>query len=216
MARRATRVLMEGRLIYLMGPHGSGKDTVLQGLCRLMEPNGYLAPRLITRPATHTERGAISVSGTEFSRLERSGALAMAWRANGLAYGVPVEINRRLADGCDVLVNGSRAYLAEARRRYRTLVPVLLSVDQETLRQRLTARGRETDAQISGRLDRNARYARLTESTHGDAIMVLDNSGPAERAIQALYQYLASPTTCIQDNAADSAWNGQRPTSPRL
>src|SRR5690606_23063968 len=181
---------MVGRLIYLMGPSGSGKDTILEGLCRMMAPHGHLATRLITRPETDTERGAISVSEAEFLRLERGGALAMAWRANGLAYGVPRDIDARLAAGSDVLVNGSREYLPEARKRYPTLLPVLLTVEAETLRRRLVSRGRETQKQIRERLDRNALYAGLTKSADANAIMVLDNSGDAEDAIQALYQYL--------------------------
>lgn len=186
---------MAGRLIYLMGPSGSGKDTVLQGLGRLMGEGAWLAPRLITRPATDTERGAVSVSYAEFLRLERSGALAMSWRANGLAYGVSSEINARLAAGCDVLVNGSREYLPEARRRYGELLPVLLSVSPDILYQRLLARGRETPDQIHRRLMRNARLAEAAEEVR---VMVLDNSGPLENTIQSLYQYLLNTTTVMK------------------
>ncbi len=181
---------MGGRLIYLMGPSGSGKDTVLQGLSRLLGPQCYLAPRLVTRQQTDTERGAISVSEAEFMRLERRGALAMAWRANGLCYGVPSEINLRLAAGKDVLLNGSREYLPEARKRYPGLVPVLLKVDAATLRRRLLCRGRETQEQIGRRMDRNANYESLVDSADSHAIMVIDNSREAEQAIRELYQYL--------------------------
>ena len=225
---------MKGRLIYIMGPSGSGKDTILQGLCRLMKQRAYLAPRVITRPATETERGAISVSDEEFLTLERSGALAMSWRANGLAYGVPEEIDRKLAAGSDVLVNGSRGYLAEARRRYPALVPVLVSVDEETLRRRLMVRGRETNEQIRARLDRNAQYADLsgyarpaaanatrimpeTRSARDNAVILLDNSGPVEEAIRALYQYLHFPAIeAVRNHAADLAGHGQRPPGARL
>ena len=208
---------MPGRLIYLMGPSGSGKDTILQGLGRLMGQRGYIAPRLITRPRTSTERDAVSVSHAEFLQLERSGGLAMSWRANGLAYGVRVDINDRLSAGCDVLVNGSREYLLQARSRYRTLVPVLLTVEDETLYQRLVARGRENQDQIRRRLDRNARYARLADSVNAGAIMALDNSGPVEDAIQALYQYLdQTDTDTRHDHVVDTIGYGQRRTSPCL
>lgn len=217
MARRAKGVLMAGRLIYLMGPSGSGKDTILLGLSRLMGRKAYLAPRLITRPETSTERGAISVSDTEFLQLERAGRLAMSWRANGLAYGVQLDIDDRLASGLDVLVNGSRGYLAEARKRYGALVPVLLTVDDRTLHQRLSARGREDARQIRERLDRNAQYAGMSEAGGETGIMVVDNSGTPEQAIRALYQYLnrINPGSSLQ-HAADSARLGQRPTSSRL
>src|SRR5690606_29165939 len=110
-ARRPAGILMAGRLIYLMGPSGSGKDTVLAGVSRLMGKRCHLAPRVVTRPPTATENGSAAVSFDEFARLEASGALAMSWQANGLAYGVRRDINDRLLEGCDVLVNGSRQYL---------------------------------------------------------------------------------------------------------
>src|SRR3546814_1158765 len=65
-------VLMAGRLIYLMGPSGSGKDTVLEGVFSLMGHGCYLAPRVVTRPHTDTERSSISVSVSEFARMARS------------------------------------------------------------------------------------------------------------------------------------------------
>src|SRR5690606_15278163 len=133
-----TGVLMSGRLIYIMGPSGAGKDAVLQGLMGVMDDKAcYLAPRLVTRPAVHKDACSVSVSLLEFERLEADGSLALAWRAHGLAYGVPRQIDDRLQAGCDVLVNGSRAYLPEACKRYRDLLPVLLTVDSTLLHQRL-------------------------------------------------------------------------------
>jgi len=199
---------MSGRLIYLMGPSGSGKDTVLQGVSRLMGQGVWVAPRLITRPATETECGAVAVSAAEFLCLERSGAFAMSWRANGLAYGVPVEINDRLSAGCHVLVNGSRGYLSEARRRYCTLLPVLLSVPQETLYQRLSARGRENADQIDKRLIRNNLYAGLATASGRERIMVLDNSGAVADTIQMLYEYLIHSATEPRYHAYDIARYG--------
>ena len=51
-----------------------------------------------------------------------------------------MQIDEWLAQGYDVLVNGSRGYLAQARRRYPDLLAVLLGVKPEVLRQRLLAR----------------------------------------------------------------------------
>src|SRR3546814_11120453 len=101
----------------------------------------YLAPRVVTRPHTDTERSSISVSVSEFARMASCGLLAMSWQANGLAYGVLRDINDRLVAGCDVLVNGSRQYLPEARKRYQDLVPVLLCVAEQQLTQRRHAPG---------------------------------------------------------------------------
>ena len=76
---------MTGRLIYLMGPSGSGKDSLLQAA---REPG---AARLPYRAAgDHALRGsggedAQAVTPAQFDTLERASAFAMSWRANGLA-----------------------------------------------------------------------------------------------------------------------------------
>ncbi|SHG74962.1 ribose 1,5-bisphosphokinase [Pollutimonas bauzanensis] len=181
---------MAGRLIYLMGPSGSGKDTVLQGLSSLLGGKAYLAPRVVTRGATGTEPGAVAVTLAEFEHMETCGRLAMAWRAHGLAYGVMRDINDRLVAGCDVLVNGSRAYLPEAQSRYADLVPVLLSVEPRLLRQRLQSRGRESAEQIQARLRRNARFMRPVAAGDARPVLLLDNSADPDSTIQALYAHL--------------------------
>lgn len=196
---------MAGRLIYLMGPSGAGKDTVLQGLSCLLGSRGYLAPRLVTRETDAAVPESVSVSLEEFQRLESAGKLAMAWRANGLAYGFMCDINNRLVQGCDVLINGSRAYLPEAQLRYADLVPVLLSVEPELLRQRLTARGRESAEQIQARLERNTQFASLDAAKNARSMVVIDNSGDADSAIQALYAYLTNGPALMLDAGGRSA-----------
>ena len=52
----------------------------------------------------------------------------MHWQANGLQYGIPVQVNEWLSSGRHVLVNGSRGYLPEARRRYPNLLAIRLEV----------------------------------------------------------------------------------------
>lgn len=208
---------MPGRLIYLIGPSGSGKDTVLQGVSRLLGPRAIIASRCITRPVSDTERGAISLSEAEFVQIEREGGFAMSWRANGLSYGVPSHIEGSLAIGFDVLINGSREFLPEARRRYPQLMPVLLRVDDAALRQRLLARGRESLDDIRRRLDRNTDYDALARSAQAEGILVLDNSGPVENAIQGLYHHLLTSDTSLEYNhAADTTGYGQRSAASRL
>jgi ribose 1,5-bisphosphokinase len=200
MAQRRAGVLMAGCLIYLMGPSGSGKDTVLQGLgARLGRQDCYIAQRIVTRAADPSETDALSVSAEEFKQLEQRGALAMAWHAHGLAYGISRAIDTRLDAGCDVLVNGSRAYLPRARQDYPNLLAVLLTVKPEVLRQRLQARGRESDAEIELRLARNHSWQQpvsTDESEWNTEIFLIDNSGPVEHAIQSLTAFLRQARLC--------------------
>ena len=209
---------MTGRLIYVMGPSGAGKDTILQALVGLMGDAVYLAPRIVTRRddasgpdvasalmATPGLDGAslsnaasvskkdstsssASVSDDVFKKLELSGVFAMSWRANGLAYGIDrIDIDPKLSQGLDVLINGSRQYFEEACQRYPALVPVLLDVPAAILEARLQARGRESAAQIQQRLDRNARFASLSDAHTHRAIIRVDNTGTVERAVAQLH-----------------------------
>jgi ribose 1,5-bisphosphokinase len=150
---------MSGGLIYLMGPSGSGKDSLLNAArARLAERDCVIVRRVITRSAESVGEDAIGVTPAEFDAQEQAGAFALSWRANGLAYGIPRQIDEWLAAGQDVLVNGSRGYLAEARTRYPELLAVLLQVDEAALRQRLQARGRESAEQIEARLVRSRNF----------------------------------------------------------
>lgn len=181
---------MKGRLIYLIGPSGSGKDSLLDAARERLAARGVrIARRVITRSAqTQTQslgEDAQAVSEDAFERLEASGTFAMSWRANGLAYGIPLQIEQWLAEGSDVVVNGSRGYLPQARLRYPDLLVVLLSVRPEVLRQRLLARKRETPEQIEQRLARNARFESAANDLH-----LLDNSGDLELTAQKFLHIL--------------------------
>ncbi|MEX9253926.1 ribose 1,5-bisphosphokinase [Pseudenterobacter timonensis] len=150
---------MMGKLIWLMGPSGSGKDSLLSAL-RQQEPARLLvAHRYITRPASAGSENHIALSEQEFFTRAGQNLLALSWHANGLYYGVGIEIDLWLHAGFDVLVNGSRAHLPQALARYgQALLPVCLQVSPEVLRARLQSRGRESSQEIEARLARAARY----------------------------------------------------------
>lgn len=192
---------MSGRLIYLMGPSGSGKDSLLNAAReRLAERCCVIARRIITRSAEAVGEDAIGVSPAEFDQQEAAGAFALSWRANGLAYGIPRQIDDWLAAGQDVLVNGSRGHLAQARERYPELLAILLQVDEAALRQRLQARGRESAEQIEARLTRSRELQPLPrpsgERGEADSLWLLNNSGPLEQTVSQLLQLLSDARAC--------------------
>ncbi|WP_422909922.1 phosphonate metabolism protein/1,5-bisphosphokinase (PRPP-forming) PhnN [Pseudomonas sp. MAC6] len=211
---------MSGRLIYLMGPSGSGKDSLLNAAReRLAERGCVIARRVITRSAEAVGEDAIGVSPAEFDQQEAAGAFALSWRANGLAYGIPRQIDDWLAAGQDVLVNGSRGYLPQARERYPELLAILLQVDEAALRQRLQARGRESAEQIEARLARSRYFVSAIPRAAGvasvggalaatvaaeapptaapvESTIVLDNSGPLDQTVTQLLQLLSDARAC--------------------
>ncbi|MCO1620327.1 MAG: phosphonate metabolism protein/1,5-bisphosphokinase (PRPP-forming) PhnN [Pseudomonas alloputida] len=176
-----------GRLIFLVGPSGSGKDSLIDASREQLAVAGVeIARRVITRSAEAKGEAAQGVTPEQFDTLRAQGAFAMHWRANGLDYGIPRQVDQWLAAGRAVLVNGSRAYLAEARQRYPDLLVVLVQVKPEVLRQRLLARGRETTEEVEQRLARSARL----QAAADPSVLVLDNSSTLEAAVAAFLSLL--------------------------
>jgi ribose 1,5-bisphosphokinase len=93
-----------------------------------------------------------------------------------------------------VLVNGSRAHLAEALSRYHTLLPVLLTVREEVLRERLLRRGREGEAEIEARVHRNELFS--AEHSFGETpLRLLDNSGDFSATVVTLLKLITLSAT---------------------
>ena len=155
---------------------------------------------MITRSAEAVGEDALGVTPAAFERLELEGAFALSWRANGLAYGIPREIDDWLSAGQDVLINGSRGHLEAARQRYPQLLAIVLQVDEAVLRQRLLARGRETAEQIEQRLARSRSFAAVAGASVAtvaeDGVCVLNNSGPLQQTVGRLLQLLDEHRRC--------------------
>lgn len=176
-----------GRLIFLVGPSGSGKDSLIDASREQLALAGVeIARRVITRSAEAKGEAAKGVTPEQFDTLRAQGAFAMHWRANGLDYGIPRQVDQWLAAGRAVLVNGSRAYLPEARQRYPDLLAVLVEVKPDVLRQRLLARGRETAEEVEQRLARSARL----QAAADPSVHVLDNSSTLQAAVAAFVSLL--------------------------
>jgi phosphonate metabolism protein PhnN/1,5-bisphosphokinase (PRPP-forming) len=171
-----------GRLVYLAGPSGAGKDSLLTWVRGRELPGVLFAQRTITRPPSAKGEQHTSVTPAQFDRMLERGEFAMHWRSNGCAYGIGREILQALDDGCTVVVNGSREYLPQARVLFPALEFVRVNAPTEILRARLDARGREAPAEISSRLARDP-------GGNGAALEIM-NDGPIERAGQALLGYL--------------------------
>jgi ribose 1,5-bisphosphokinase len=141
---------MNTRLVYVMGPSGAGKDSVLDWL-RAHVPTHmpvHWARRTITRPASAGGEAHEAIGPPDFVELQSQGQLALAWQANGLHYGVRHTELAPLRQGHWVLVNGSRGHLPQVLQSHPGLQVVHITADPATLLQRLTQRQRETPEQI--------------------------------------------------------------------
>ncbi len=175
----STRTQPDGSgLFYVMGPSGSGKDSLLRALRERLRPTDpvLVAHRYITRAADANE-ASVALSVDEFHRRIDLGCLALHWQSHGLHYGIGVEIEQWLARGITVIVNGSREYLPQAAARYPKLCAVHVRVKPEVLAARLRQRGRESEAAIAKRL---ARATQAFDVPTGCRLIEIDNSGELE------------------------------------
>lgn len=177
---------MTQRLIYVVGPSGAGKDSVLQALRGRWQgtPAARWARRTITRSAEAGGEHHESVSESVFDSLRQSGLLAMSWQANGLHYGIRDTELAPLSLGHCVFVNGSRAYVGTVLRLWPEATLVHITAPAELLLQRLKARRRESVQAITDRLVR-----RVDEDLPAGAIRI-PNDGPLELAVDQLHTAL--------------------------
>lgn len=147
---------MNGRLIYVVGPSGAGKDSLLAWVREHLPANAPLhwARRTITRPADAGGEAHEGLDDEGFERVVQAQGFAMHWQANGLRYGIRLEEVAHQEHGRWVLINGSRAYLRQAARLYPGMTVIHITADASVLRQRLVKRGRESAQEIERRIER--------------------------------------------------------------
>lgn len=176
-----------GRLIYVMGPSGAGKDTLLAvARAKLAGSPILFAHRYITRTADAGGENHVHLSDEEFDTRAALGLFALAWQSHQLRYGIGIEIDAWLARGCTVVVNGSRGHLAEAIERYPMIEVVLIDASPTVLAARLTARGRESADQVQARLARRV----ALDVPSGVSLTTIDNSGMLDDAARMLLDTL--------------------------
>ncbi|RTE64251.1 phosphonate metabolism protein/1,5-bisphosphokinase (PRPP-forming) PhnN [Amphritea opalescens] len=181
---------MSGKLLYLVGASGSGKDSLLEGCRQRLQAKHrcFVAHRYITRAPNIGGENHIHLSPEEFDMRANMGMFAMQWYSHDYSYGIGAEIDSWLAKGVNVVINGSREYLQIALHAYPNLVPVLVQVDEERLRQRLTERGRETEAEIVKRLDRHRQFV----DSLPNSILLIDNNANLQEGVDALLTIIDS------------------------
>lgn len=168
--------MSSGRLIYLIGPSGCGKDSLLQYARARIPASASVrfVRRYITRPADAGGEVHFALTPDQFESHRRRGAFAMAWSSHGLRYGIGRDIEDALAQGHAAVVNGSRAYLPQAAADFPQLLPVLIEVRAEILLSRLRQRGREPEAGIAQRL---AAGRARSEAVAHPRLLRIDNNG---------------------------------------
>jgi ribose 1,5-bisphosphokinase len=139
-------------IFAVVGPSGAGKDTLIRGALAA-RPGLRLLRRVITRPSEAGGEDFEGVSEPEFALRLSRGDFALHWTAHGLRYGLQTD---QLTGPGDVIFNGSRAALPQARQAFPGLRIILITAPVPVLARRLALRGRETAEDIAARLARAA------------------------------------------------------------
>ncbi len=181
------------RLIYVIGPSGAGKDSLLNGLRQdfadmTQPPPFYFAQRTITRNHDQSNEDHEAVDASNFVLLNNSNAFALNWFANGLHYGVRHKELAPMSEGTWVIVNGSRAYLQEAKLTFPGLTVLHITAPIDVLRARLLSRGRENRQAIEDRLSRSQSFVPEPQD------MCISNCGSLAESLAMLKNLLQNRT----------------------
>lgn len=164
-----------GRLVLVVGPSGAGKDTLLrlaQAACA--DDHDIVFPRRIVTRASSADEDNIALSPDEFARAREHGDFAVHWDAHGHSYALPLEINDDIRAGRTVVANVSRTVIAALRQSYANVVVVAITAPPDVLAQRLAARARHSDGNITDRL------ARSVDGASANADVTILNAGSAD------------------------------------
>ncbi|MFZ6645659.1 DUF1045 domain-containing protein [Undibacterium sp. TJN25] len=186
-----------GRLFFIVGPSGSGKDELLNWVRQhLAEDKAMVFPqRTITRPASHAEEHE-AVSSEQFWQLASAGHFAMTWQSYDLCYGIRRSFEAELKAGRDVVISGSREFVPRLIQAYPEAQVIWIEADHALIRQRIEARlnlhekgnNGNNGAALLKRVQRNEQFSRpeLPE------IIKLDNTGSLETAGRRLLDILTA------------------------
>jgi ribose 1,5-bisphosphokinase len=181
--------VMQGPLVYVMGPSGAGKDAVM-GRARALLPADALvvfAHRYITRPAETGGENHVALSAAEFALRRTHGLFAFHWQAHGNDYGIGREIYAWRNAGLTVVVSGSREHFQKVGGLDDDTHPVLITASPERLAERLAARGREDAKAAAQRIGRGVAY----EVTDHRLVTIV-NDGTLDAAAGAFVSLLAT------------------------
>lgn len=184
--------MIYNNLVIVIGPSGSGKDSMIAGARTTLScnPSFYFTAREITRPSGAGGESHIAVSVEEFLQRRDSGIYAIYWHAHDTWYGINRTIEDKLAEGKVVVFNGSRDAIGKARKRFPGVKIVYISAPDAVIAERLTARGRETTTEVRERMMRNEQLKSIP-----DGSIVLSNTGSLQQTLDKFVDILQKTLT---------------------
>lgn len=184
-----------GLFFFVVGPSGSGKDTLIEGAKAALGSTGQyvFARRAITRPADAGGEAHEALDAEQFDAVLAQDGFLIHWDAHGLRYGLRATLLEELAAGRHVIANGSRAMVAALAERVPQLVVVEVTAPEAVRAERLKGRGREGAENIAARLDR-----KVPPFPEGVAVLQVPNDGTPQAGIETFVAALVAHTTRLK------------------
>lgn len=178
-----------GRLFFVVGPSGSGKDDLLgwvrQNLAQREEM--HFAQRTITRPALASEEHE-GISPEQFWQQAAAGHFAMIWQSHDLCYGIRRGFEAELKAGRNVVISGSREYVPRLLQAYPDAQVIWIEADHALVKQRLEVRLKDNGPALLKRVQRNAQFIRPEQPE----VIRLEHTGSIEAAGRRLLDILTA------------------------
>ena len=175
------------KLILVVGPSGSGKDTLLRAAREKFITPAELAfvSRYITRPPDGNEDNYY-VDSFCFRILRENNFFASQWQAHGYEYGIPRHALENATNGQRLLCSISRSAINDFERIHSDVAVLHVTASIDILEKRLQGRGREKSKEIERRLKRAA------QQVHAKNLITFDNSGTLEQSQEDFIHLLRS------------------------
>ena len=130
----------------LVGPSGSGKDTIIEALYKQL-PNIKRVKRYVTREQQKAGgKESYNIDFDTFRKLERDRGFAFSLSAHRLKYGLPITIFDEINAGKSLIANISRSILNQLSNKFEYYEVILITASDKVLPERLEKRKRESKA----------------------------------------------------------------------
>ncbi|HEV2677070.1 MAG TPA: phosphonate metabolism protein/1,5-bisphosphokinase (PRPP-forming) PhnN [Aliidongia sp.] len=193
-----------GRLVLVVGPSGSGKDTLIDGAREALavDPAWLFARRVITRPESAGGEAHEAVDVETFEQRRAAGAFLVSWDTHGLKYGLPGSLLDELRAGRNVVANVSRTVIADLAAKVPHTLVLRVFAPIEERAKRLASRGRESEADVAARLARE-----VPDTMAGIETVIVVNDGDVRIGIERFLAGLqAQPRRLVVRAVAIDTW----------